>query len=89
MTINQALREQRREIVLSEDDKPMPFNDSCAIFITMNPAGGKEGLPDNLKHQFRPVQMTKPDLQIITEVILFCNGFQNSSELSNKIVKTF
>ena len=33
--------------------------------------------------------MTKPDLQIITEVILFCNGFQNSSELSKKIVTTF
>ena len=63
MTINQALREQRREITLGDDEKSMHFNDSCAIFITMNPPafgsnllrGGKKGLPDNLKNQFRPV----------------------------------
>ena len=63
MTINQALREQRKEIILGDDDKPMPFNDSCAIFITMNPpvlqtnllGGNKKRLPDNLYNQFRPV----------------------------------
>lgn len=58
MTINTALREQRTDIVLGDDDKVLPFNDCCAIFITMNPStsfgssgsGGRCSLPDSLKN---------------------------------------
>ena len=91
------MREQRTEILLGDDGKVLPFNDACAIFLTMNPSsplgakgmGGRSSIPDNLKSQFRPVQMTRPDVLVIAEVALFCQGFQGSATLSKKIVKTF
>lgn len=56
----------------------------------MNPfTMGRTKLPDNLKAQFRPVQMILPNLRVITEVILYCNGFLTSDELSTKITKVF
>jgi hypothetical protein len=33
--------------------------------------------------------MTRPDIHIIAEVILFCYGFEASTLLSKKIVKAF
>ena len=91
------MREQRTEILLGDDGKVLPFNDACAIFLTMSPstplgangAAGRASIPDNLKSQFRQVSLTKPDSLVIAEVFLYCQGFQGSATLARKIIKTF
>jgi len=59
----------------------------------MNPAGkgygGRQKLPDNLKQLFRPVAMSKPDNELIAEVILFSEGFKDARNLGRKLVAIF
>ena len=59
----------------------------------MNPAGkgygGRSKLPDNLKQLFRPVAMSKPDIELIGEVIMFSEGFKQAKLLGRKIVAVF
>lgn len=45
--------------------------------------------PDNLKVLFRPILMIKPDIEQITEVSLFSNGFHDAKVLSKKIATLF
>ncbi|KAG1684369.1 Cytoplasmic dynein 2 heavy chain 1 [Nymphon striatum] len=74
-------------------DRKITINPNAGIFITMNPAGkgygGRQKLPDNLKQLFRPVAMSQPDVKIISEVILFSEGFKNVQSLSRKLVAVF
>ncbi|CAH8521230.1 unnamed protein product [Heterobilharzia americana] len=66
---------------------------NSGIFITLNPAGkgygGRQKLPDNLKQLFRPISMTKPDVDLIAEMILFSEGFSNAQILGRKLVSVF
>ena len=59
----------------------------------MNPAGkgygGRSKLPDNLKQLFRPVAMSKPDNDLIAEVILYSEGFKAAKSLGRKLVAVF
>ena len=69
------------------------LNRNSGIFITMNPAGkgygGRQKLPDNLKQLFRPVAMSKPDNELIAEVILFSEGFKEAKAIGRKLVAIF
>ncbi|KAK4472017.1 hypothetical protein MN116_005393, partial [Schistosoma mekongi] len=66
---------------------------NSGIFITLNPIakgyGGRQKLPDNLKQLFRPISMTKPDVDLIAEMILFSEGFYNAQLLGRKLVSLF
>ena len=66
---------------------------NSGIFITLNPAGkgygGRQKLPDNLKQLFRPVAMSRPDNELIAEVIMFSEGFKEAKSLGRKLVAIF
>ena len=66
---------------------------NAGIFVTMNPAGkhygGRSKLPENLKNLFRPVAMSRPDNDIISEAILFSEGFQGAKSLSHKLCELY
>ncbi|KAG1662035.1 Dynein heavy chain, cytoplasmic [Nymphon striatum] len=70
--------------------KQVRVSTDMAIFITMNPGyAGRSNLPDNLKKLFRSLAMTKPDRQLISQVMLFSQGFRTAEKLANKIVPFF
>ena len=74
-------------------NKKLELNKNVGIFVTMNPAGknygGRSKLPDNLKQLFRPVAMSKPDIELIAEVLLYAEGFKNASVIAKKVVSLF
>ncbi|KNC47878.1 cytoplasmic dynein 2 heavy chain 1 [Thecamonas trahens ATCC 50062] len=73
--------------------KTVELDANSGIFVTMNPAGkgygGRSKLPDNLKQLFRPVAMSKPDLELIAEVILYAEGFSGAKGLAKKLVSMY
>uniref|UniRef100_A0A8C9YHS7 Cytoplasmic dynein 2 heavy chain 1 n=1 Tax=Sander lucioperca TaxID=283035 RepID=A0A8C9YHS7_SANLU len=73
--------------------KEVELNPNSGVFITLNPAGkgygGRQKLPDNLKQLFRPVAMSRPDNELIAEVILYSEGFKNGEILGCKLVAIF
>ncbi|SCV72617.1 BQ2448_4154 [Microbotryum intermedium] len=70
-----------RHVKLSQD---------TGIFITMNPGyAGRSNLPDNLKKLFRSIAMTRPDRELIAQVMLFSQGFRTAETLASKVVPFF
>ncbi|XP_069694728.1 dynein heavy chain, cytoplasmic isoform X3 [Periplaneta americana] len=94
-TIQEALKSQqdgKKEGSISVElvGKQVRVSTDMAIFITMNPGyAGRSNLPDNLKKLFRSLAMTKPDRQLIAEVMLFSQGFRSAEKLACKIVPFF
>ncbi|RXG65468.1 Cytoplasmic dynein 2 heavy chain 1 [Armadillidium vulgare] len=76
-TIQASIKSKAKTTLLL--DKEVPVDPNSGIFITLNPAGkgygGRQKLPDNLKQLFRPVAMSRPDNELIAEVILFSEGY--------------
>ena len=89
--IQTALKNKKQSVILL--DKEIPLNHNSGIFVTMNPAGkrygGRQKLPDNLKQLFRPVAMSKPDIELIAEVSLHSEGFKDAKNLGQKLVGIF
>ncbi|KAG8867814.1 hypothetical protein FRC20_004812 [Serendipita sp. 405] len=70
--------------------KQVRVNKNMGIFITTNPTyAGRSQLPPNLTKLFRPMAMTRPDRELIAQVMLFSQGFRTAESLASKIVPFF
>ncbi|RKP12812.1 hydrolytic ATP binding site of dynein motor region D1-domain-containing protein [Piptocephalis cylindrospora] len=70
--------------------KRVKVHPGTGIYITMNPGyAGRSNLPDNLKKLFRSIAMTRPDRELIAQVMLYSQGFRGAEMLASKIVPLF
>ncbi|XP_065319190.1 dynein heavy chain, cytoplasmic-like isoform X2 [Gordionus sp. m RMFG-2023] len=98
-TIQMALKELANQNTNQNNNQPISIelvgksvtiNPHMAIFVTMNPGyAGRSNLPDNLKKLFRRLAMTTPDVHLISEVLLFSQGFRKAEQLARKVVPLF
>ncbi|KAG9253399.1 dynein heavy chain, N-terminal region 1-domain-containing protein [Emericellopsis atlantica] len=86
--LKQGIEDDKSEIELI--GRQLHVNENTGIFITMNPGyAGRSNLPDNLKKLFRSVAMSKPDKELIAEVMLYSQGFNQAKVLSKQTVPFF
>ena len=84
LSILQALANEAKRFTFEGRD--IGLSKTCGIFITMNPGyAGRTELPDNLKSMFRPISMIVPDSGMISEIILFGEGFSQCKLLARKV----
>ncbi|KAI1007775.1 Dynein heavy chain, cytoplasmic [Podosphaera aphanis] len=86
--LKQGIEDPKSQIELV--GRQLRVDSNTGIFITMNPGyAGRSNLPDNLKKLFRSVAMSKPDKELIAEVMLFSQGFNQAKQLSKQTVPFF
>jgi dynein heavy chain 1 len=86
--LKKGVEDNKAEIELV--GRQLKVNANTGVFITMNPGyAGRSNLPDNLKKLFRSVAMSKPDKELIAEVMLYSQGFSQAKELSKQVVPFF
>ncbi|RMZ84735.1 hypothetical protein DV737_g982, partial [Chaetothyriales sp. CBS 132003] len=86
--LRNGTNEQKAQIDLL--GRRLKVNPNSGLFITMNPGyAGRSNLPDNLKKLFRSVAMSKPDKELIAEVMLFAQGFKQAKQVSKHVVPFF
>ncbi|KAJ8290699.1 hypothetical protein GJAV_G00016460 [Gymnothorax javanicus] len=87
-TIQDAIRNKKKRFLFLEED--ISLKPSVGIFITMNPGyAGRTELPENLKALFRPCAMVVPDVQLICEIMLVAEGFQQARVLARKFITLY
>ncbi|KAH9904137.1 cytoplasmic dynein heavy chain [Xylariomycetidae sp. FL2044] len=86
--LKQGAEDEKAQIELI--GRQLRVDANTGIFITMNPGyAGRSNLPDNLKKLFRSVAMSKPDKELIAEVMLYSQGFNQAKQLSKQTVPFF
>ncbi|XP_065684969.1 cytoplasmic dynein 1 heavy chain 1 isoform X1 [Hydra vulgaris] len=90
IALKQGCPEPGVPITIQLIGKEVKVSEEMAIFITMNPGyAGRSNLPDNLKKLFRSLAMTTPDRQLISQVMLYSQGFRTAEVLAGKVVPFF
>ncbi|XP_012283270.1 dynein beta chain, ciliary [Orussus abietinus] len=86
--VQDAIREKKEKFnFMGETIALVP---SVGIFITMNPGyAGRTELPENLKALFRPCAMVVPDFELICEIMLVAEGFQDARILARKFITLY
>ncbi|XP_059473724.1 dynein beta chain, ciliary isoform X2 [Neocloeon triangulifer] len=87
-SVQDAIRERKQTFNFMGET--IPLVPTVGIFITMNPGyAGRTELPENLKALFRPCAMVVPDFELICEIMLVAEGFQEARVLARKFITLY
>ncbi|KAK7573934.1 hypothetical protein V9T40_011125 [Parthenolecanium corni] len=87
-SVQDAIKAKRKKFDFMGET--IPLNSNVGIFITMNPGyAGRTELPENLKALFRPCAMVVPDFELICEIMLVAEGFQEAKILAKKFITLY
>ncbi|EZA54880.1 Dynein beta chain, ciliary [Ooceraea biroi] len=87
-SIQDAIRDKKEKFNFMGET--IALEPTVGIFITMNPGyAGRTELPENLKALFRPCAMVVPDFELICEIMLVAEGFQDARVLARKFITLY